>query len=59
MKLWLMFASAYEEDLKTSEACLGGLAGVCHEKDIAKAIEVSYVNCALRSMLSMKLTRNF
>lgn len=43
MKLWLMFAAAYEEDLKTSEACLGALAGVCHEQDIAKAIEVRFL----------------
>lgn len=39
MKLWIMFAGAYEEDLKTSEACLGALAGICTYPEIASALE--------------------
>eukprot|EP00924_Labyrinthula_sp_SR-Ha-C_P003424 maker-scaffold_15-snap-gene-9.62-mRNA-1 protein AED:0.00 eAED:0.00 QI:33/1/0.8/1/1/1/5/40/1012 len=39
MKLWLIFAGAYEDDLKTSEACLGALAGISHLPEIAKAVE--------------------
>jgi len=39
MRVWLLYAGAYEDDVQTSSAATGALAGVCHDPEVAQCLK--------------------